>query len=129
MNIIIEELEISCDIRGIVFEPLNNKDIINQKNIHIVITKPGFIRGNHYHKKGIERLVIFGPALIRFKEKDKIKDTSVSEKKAIRLTIPPGISHAIKNIGKKCNILIAFNTEKHKMNNPDVFPDKLIDND
>ena len=73
MRVIIEEVEILRDDRGLVFEPLYNEDIINQKNIHIVITLPGFIRGNHYHKKGIEKLVIYGPALIRIKEEDPLK--------------------------------------------------------
>ena len=96
--------------------------------MHLVITLPGFIRGNHFHKKGIENLIIYGSALIRIKEQGEIIDIIVAENEAIRLTIPPGISHAIKNIGSNPNLLVAFNTIEHTEQDTDVYPDILIDN-
>ena len=128
MKVIKEEIEIFQDQRGFVFNPLNKEDITVQKNVHLVITLPGFIRGNHFHKKGIENLIIYGSALIRIKEQGEIIDIIVAENEAIRLTIPPGISHAIKNIGSNPNLLVAFNTIEHTEQDTDVYPDILIDN-
>ena len=128
MKVITEKIKIIQDKRGIVFNPIHYKDLAAQKNVHIVITSPGFTRGNHFHKKGIETLIVYGPALIRMKEQGKIKDIMLSDDNVIRITIPPGISHAIKNNGNKSNLLIAFNTVEHNPQNPDVFPDILIDN-
>jgi dTDP-4-dehydrorhamnose 3,5-epimerase-like enzyme len=128
MKVIMKKINIIQDKRGIVFNPIHHEELAAQKNVHIVITLPGFIRGNHFHKKGIETLLVYGPALIRIKEQGKIKDIIISEDNALRITIPPGVSHAIKNNGNKYNILIAFNTMAHNPRNPDVFPDVLIDN-
>jgi dTDP-4-dehydrorhamnose 3,5-epimerase-like enzyme len=128
MKVIKEKIDIIRDKRGIVFNPIHQEELAAQKNVHIVITSPGFIRGNHFHKKGTETLTVYGPALIRLKEQGKIKDIILSEDSALRITIPPGISHAIKNNGNKSNLLVAFNTLAHNPRNPDVFPDLLIDN-
>ena len=98
-----EELDFFKDKRGFVFDPLTPEDIANQKNMHVVITLPGFIRGNHFHKKSYERLVVYGSSLIRVKEKNIIKDINVSSDQIVRLTIAPGISHAIKNTGNDKN--------------------------
>jgi UDP-2-acetamido-2,6-beta-L-arabino-hexul-4-ose reductase len=39
-----------------------------KKNAHIVISGPGVIRGNHYHKKGEETMAVMGPALVRVRD-------------------------------------------------------------
>ena len=72
--------------------------------------QPGAIRGNHYHLSGTETIAITGPALVRIKEDEKIRDIEIPSKKVYRFIIPPNIPHAIKNTGDQPNILIAFNT-------------------
>jgi UDP-2-acetamido-2,6-beta-L-arabino-hexul-4-ose reductase len=44
-----------------------------------------------------------------------------------KFVIPPKVSHAIKNIGEKDNILIAFNTVPHDPENPDTITEILMD--
>jgi UDP-2-acetamido-2,6-beta-L-arabino-hexul-4-ose reductase len=127
MQVKIERLKTHDDKRGVVFEPIDDDSIISQQNSHVVISKPGIIRGNHYHLYGTETLAVMGPALLRFKEADEILDFEVPIEQVYKFVIPPKVTHAIKNIGKKDNILIAFNTVPHNPENPDVISEILMD--
>jgi UDP-2-acetamido-2,6-beta-L-arabino-hexul-4-ose reductase len=127
MDVKIDKLKINEDARGIVFEPIENEAIKTQQNSHVVISKPGIIRGNHYHLHGTETLAVMGPALLRFKVADEILDFEVPSEQVYKFVIPPKVAHAIKNIGEKDNILIAFNTVPHNPENPDVISDILMD--
>ena len=127
MNVKIHQLKTNEDKRGIVFEPIENESINIQQNSHVVISKPGIIRGNHFHLYGTETLAVMGPALLRFKEADEILDFEVPIEQVYKFVIPPKVTHAIKNIGEKDNILIAFNTVTHNPENPDVISEILMD--
>lgn len=126
MTVSVEEIKVHSDVRGFVFEPIAEGYLDKQNNAHIVISHPEAVRGNHYHINGTETIIVMGPALVRIKEAGKIKDINVPERKAFRFTIPPMISHAIKNTGSRLNILAAFNTFAHDPANPDVVEDILI---
>ena len=119
MKVKIDRLKTHSDARGIVFEPIDNDKINSQKNIHIVISEPGAVRGNHYHLRGTETLVVVGPALIRFKENDELQDFEVPSGQVYKFTIPPKVAHAIKNIGDNSSVLAAFNTVKNIPQKPD----------
>jgi dTDP-4-dehydrorhamnose 3,5-epimerase-like enzyme len=126
MKIKIDQLNSPSDLRGTVFEPIEKESISAQKNIHVVISKPGAIRGNHYHLYGTETIAVVGPALLRFKEGDDIYDFEIPTNQVYKLVIPPKIAHAIKNTGKKDNILVAFNTVAHNSKKPDVISEMLM---
>jgi UDP-2-acetamido-2,6-beta-L-arabino-hexul-4-ose reductase len=126
MTVICEPVGILSDIRGLVFEPLPTNQFHIQKNAHVVVSYPGGVRGNHYHLKGEETIAVLGPALVRTREKDAVRDITIPENQAFRLTFPPGISHAIQALGQTPNILIAFNTVEHDPDHPDVVRDVLI---
>jgi dTDP-4-dehydrorhamnose 3,5-epimerase-like enzyme len=126
MSVLYEKLAIISDQRGFVLELLNAKDFAYQRNAHLVISFPGVVRGNHYHIKGKETIIVIGPSLVRFREDGEIKDVVVPEKEAWRFVFNPGISHAIKNLGKDVNILAAFNTLEHDPANPDTKAYQLI---
>lgn len=127
MKVKIDLLKLRNDKRGMVFEPIKNESIISQQNSHVVISKPGIIRGNHYHLSGTETLAVMGPALLRFKEDNEIYDFEVPSEEVYKFVIPPKVSHAVKNIGEKDNILIAFNTVPHDPNSPDVMSDIIME--
>ena len=112
--------------RGFVFEPLEEAFIPRQKNVHVVVSRPGAVRGNHYHQVGTETLVICGPAMVRIRRGDHLDDYSIPTDQIWRLVIPPGISHAIQNTGDADNLLIAFNTAAHDRSHPDTVADTLI---
>jgi dTDP-4-dehydrorhamnose 3,5-epimerase-like enzyme len=121
-----EKLSCFADERGFVFEPIDGIDLYRQKNTHVVVSRPGAVRGNHYHLKGTEVLVVCGPALIRIREEEKTEDVLVDPDEIWRFVIPPGISHAIQNTGTKDSLLVAFNTQPHDPDTPDTMPDLLI---
>jgi len=126
MKIKIDRLNTHSDMRGIVFEPIEKESLYAQKNSHVVISEPDVIRGNHYHLHGTETIVVVGPALLRFKEGDDIYDFEVPPKQVYQFVIPPKVAHAIKNIGEKTNILIAFNTVAHNSEKPDAISEIVM---
>jgi UDP-2-acetamido-2,6-beta-L-arabino-hexul-4-ose reductase len=121
-----QDLSVHSDPRGFVFEPLNEQLLKKQRNVHVVVTVPGAVRGNHFHRQGTETIAVVGPALVRVKHNREVKDIEVPTGKIYCFTFPPGLSHAIQNTGRQANLLIAFNTVQHTPDNPDVCPDKLI---
>ena len=67
-----------------------------------------------------------GPALIRYRAGDEVRDVHVPPGRAYRFTIPPGIAHAIQNTGQERMVLVAFNSVVHDPECPDVVRDVLI---
>jgi dTDP-4-dehydrorhamnose 3,5-epimerase-like enzyme len=114
------------DNRGFVFEPLEENSIAQQKNVHVVVSRPGAVRGNHYHRIGTETLVVCGPALVRIRQGSEQQDFSIPADQTLRMVIPPGIAHAIQNTGDADNLLVAFNTNFHDPTNPDTVQAILI---
>ena len=115
------------DARGWVIEPVSESWLARQRNVHVVLTEPGGIRGNHFHQRATEIFVVMGPALVRVREAGGLRDVSVPEGQALRFTIPPGIAHAIKNTGTRPMILMSFNTQPHDRAHPDTVPAMLIE--
>ena len=127
MSVSYEKVRVISDQRGIVLELLDAEEFARQQNAHVVVSLPGVVRGNHYHVKGEETITIFGPALVRFREDERTEEVTVPDKEAWRFVFPPRVSHAIKNLGREPNILVAFNTVKHDPSNPDTHLDVLIE--
>ena len=121
-----DHLNVISDSRGFVFEPLVAEAFFSQRNAHVVISDPGVVRGNHYHVKGEETIAVVGPALVRFRDNDKIEDIEIPAGDAFRFTFPAGVSHAIQNLNKMPNVLVAFNTVEHDPKNPDTMEDVLL---
>lgn len=122
-----EPVAVHADARGIVLEPATPGMLPAQRNVHLVTTAPGAVRGNHYHARGTEVAVVVGPALVRLRENDVVHDVEVPAGAAWRFTIPPRVSHAFQNTGDRPMVLVAFNTVEHDPANPDVFRDVLIE--
>lgn len=122
----VEKLTVHTDPRGCVFEPLDAELFPGQKNVHVVVTHPGGIRGNHFHKQGTEVMTVTGHAFVRIRDKSRIRDVEIMPGEAFRFTFPPGTSHAIQNIGREDSLLVAFNTQPHDPANPDSETDILI---
>jgi molybdopterin adenylyltransferase len=115
------------DARGVVFEPLQPTQLAGQRNVHVVLTHPGSIRGNHYHSRGTEILTVVGPALVRVREQGMLRDIPVQADAACRFTIPPGIPHAVLNTGTTTGIIVAFNSEPHDPHHADTVREILIE--
>lgn len=127
VRVIKEPVAVHADERGFVFEPTDSEGLRGQRNVHVVLTRPGFIRGNHYHRDAIERVTVLGPALVRFREDESVEDLRIGEGEAVRFTFPAGVAHAIQNTGDRPNLLIAFTDSVHDPAVPDVVREILID--
>lgn len=121
-----EKLKVIKDARGVVFEPVGDKALSENKNAHVVVSGPGVVRGNHYHKKGTETMAVMGPALVAVKDGEEIQEIEVPEGSVYRFVFFPGQSHAIKNLSPEMNVLMAFNTVVHDRRHPDTEADALL---
>lgn len=118
-------LEVRSDARGLVFEPLTGDELAGMRNVHVVLTRPGNVRGNHYHRRGTEQLVVLGPATVRARVAGEVRQTEVPAGAAWRFTFPPGMSHAVR-AGEQDGVLVAFSDQPHDPNDPDTFRDPLF---
>lgn len=123
-----ETLKCFADARGLVVEPLGPAELPHQRNAHLVLTAPGGVRGNHYHRLGTEVFVLIGPGLVRLRDGEaaEVRDVRVAPGEVVRFFIPPGVAHAIQNTGEQSLVLIAFSTQAHDPQAPDVVRDVLI---
>jgi UDP-2-acetamido-2,6-beta-L-arabino-hexul-4-ose reductase len=115
------------DARGIVFEPLNAAELAAQRNVHVVITEPGHVRGNHYHRLATEIFAVVGPARVRVRAEDGLRDFVLASGEIRRFVIPPGVAHAIRHEGSQPGVLVSFSTRPHDPQNPDTFREVILD--
>jgi dTDP-4-dehydrorhamnose 3,5-epimerase-like enzyme len=109
----IEPLKTHRDPRGALFEPLADAELAAQKNVHVVLTQPGEIRGNHMHATATETTSVVGPCLVRLKEAGVCRDIDIPAGEVWRLIIPPGVVHAYRNTGDGVMVLVSFSTNLH----------------
>jgi dTDP-4-dehydrorhamnose 3,5-epimerase-like enzyme len=114
------------DARGSVFEPLNDAELAGQKNVHVVLTQPSEVRGNHVHRTAVETTSVVGPCLVRLKEHGVIRDLAVPAGEIWRLTIPPGVVHAFRNTGKDVMVLVSFSTNLHDPTDGDTEREQIL---
>ena len=122
----IETVPTHADPRGSLFEPVDAAQIAGSRNVHVVLTAPGCVRGNHRHVVGTEISVISGPALVRLKEDGRIHDIEVPAGENWRFTVPPGVTHAYRNSGPGTMVMIGFNSELHDSVSPDVVREEIL---
>lgn len=122
-----EKVAFFADGRGWVIEPVNEPTLAAQRNVHVIWTEPGAIRGNHYHRHSAEVMVVMGPALVRWRENGAVREVTVPDGSAMRFTIPPGVAHAIRNTGPRPLVLVSFSDRPHDRASPDTVRDSLIE--
>lgn len=117
------------DVRGSLSE--NTYPLIFKTTKHFFVSKskPGVVRGNHYHLRKSEWFyVIQGKCRLYIKDirtgKKEIK--TISDKQNIIVNINPNKAHAFKNVGRGEMILLALVSEVHNQLDPDTYPYKLI---
>ena len=123
---IVQSVKTHRDTRGSVFEPLSDAELAAQKNVHVVLTQPNEVRGNHVHRTAVETTSVVGPCLIRLKEGGIIRDLEVPAGETWRLTIPPGVVHAFRNTGGSMMVLVSFSTNLHDPGGSDTLRDPIL---
>lgn len=98
--------------------------------VSISTSKPGVIRGQHYHHTKIEKfIVVKGKARIGFT--NILDDTDNYEFEASDLeikivTIPPGYIHNIENIGDDEMTMVLWGNELFDKDFPDTYAKKVV---
>lgn len=94
----------------------------------ISYSKPGIVRGNHYHHTKMERfIVIKGKAKISFSSilTDDKYSFIVDDSEIKIITIPVGYTHNIENIGDEEMILAIWCNELFDKDHPDTYFKKV----
>ena len=113
-------LNMNIDNRGSFTEFLKNSD---RGQVSINISKPGIIKGNHWHHTKNEKfLVVSGKGVIRFRRIDsgEIIEYYVSGNQLEVIDIPVGYTHNIENIGKNDMVTIMWANEIFNKESPDT---------
>lgn len=80
---------------------------IDLKSLHLVVTRPGQVRGNHAHPTRAEYLFCFGgEAEFYWEEAGELKRLPLGEEGRL-IKIAPGIKHAYRNTGNRLSYILA----------------------
>ena len=114
------DLKMNIDQRGSFTEFIKTPD---RGQVSINISKPGIIKGNHWHHTKNEKfLVVSGNGVIRFRKvySNEIIEYFVSGEKLQVVDIPPGYTHNIENLGTTDMVTIMWASECFDPNHPDT---------
>lgn len=120
-----KKLEIKSDERGNFVEVFK---IPNFGQVSYSTTKPGVIRGNHYHTRKKEIFcVIEGEAKIRQRnrETNEIEEKIVSGSAPELVEMKINWTHNIQNIGNSEMKILIWINEIFDPNNPDTFYEEV----
>ncbi len=119
-------LEVRTDDRGFLFEWMKHESF---GQIFISVTKPGIVRGNHFHHTKTEKfLVIQGSAEICFRNinDDNVIRYFVNGAAPQVLDIPPGYTHNITNTGDNELVTLFWANEIFDQTKPDTTSLKVV---
>jgi UDP-2-acetamido-2,6-beta-L-arabino-hexul-4-ose reductase len=115
------DLQQRTDARGTLAE-LIKADAFGQ--IFVSRTHPGITRGNHYHHTKTEKfLVLEGEALISLRHilGHEVQQYRVRGEDLRVVDIPPGLTHAITNVGQSEMIVLFWASEIFDPAHPDTY--------
>jgi UDP-2-acetamido-2,6-beta-L-arabino-hexul-4-ose reductase len=121
----IKKLEKKIDKRGELVEVFKFPEI---GQVFYIITKPGVTRGNHYHKRKIEKFCViegFAELVIKNKNSGEIKKINLSGDSPTVVSIPPNHIHNIKNIGEIDMFLLVWVNEIFNPSEPDTYAENI----
>ena len=115
------EPELKVDKRGWLFELIKSP---HAGQIFVSTTKPGIIRGNHYHDTKVEKFsLVKGMARIALRRIDTDEKIvyDVDDSRIRVVDIPPGYTHSIENTGTEDCIVIFWANEIFDASRPDTY--------
>ena len=115
----ITELSNYGDARGFSFTapPEALAFVGRMADVHLAATGPGAVRGNHYHLRRREAIVILpGPKWSLHWDEESgapAQHRSFDGSGAVLVMISPGASHAVRNDGDQTMWLVAISSETY----------------
>lgn len=117
----IYDLNMHIDNRGSFTEFLRTN---GQGQVSVNISKPGIVKGNHWHNTKNEKfLVVSGKGKISFRKygTEETIEYYVSGEKLQVVDIPVGYTHSIENIGDTDMVTVMWANEQFNPNVPDTY--------
>ena len=117
--------QIRQDERGILFEIIK---LANGGQVFFSTTKPGVIRGDHFHTRKFEWFcVLKGKAVIRLRhvQSQEIREFPVSGDQPEFISIPALYTHHIENVGDEDLLTMFWCNEIFSVDDPDTFREKV----
>lgn len=117
--------KLHTDARGQLFEIMR---LAGGGQIFFSTTKPGVIRGNHFHSRKVEWFcVVRGDAAIRVRQvgDTTIREFRVSGEKPEFISIPALHTHQIENVGSDDLLTMFWCNEIFEPADPDTFQEKV----
>lgn len=114
-------LKNNIDDRGSFTEMLKT---LERGQISVNISKPGIVKGNHWHNTKNEKfIVVSGKGVIRFRkvDSDRVIEYHVSGEKIEVVDIPVGYTHNIENTGDTDLVTIMWANEVFDPEKPDTY--------
>jgi UDP-2-acetamido-2,6-beta-L-arabino-hexul-4-ose reductase len=120
------DLQQRADNRGVLAEFIKTA---GAGQIFVSTTKPGIVRGNHYHHTKVEKfLVLVGEGEVRFRQigsregqaADEVVRIGVSGSDLRVVDIPPGYTHCIQNVGDTDMVTLFWASEVFDPARPDT---------
>lgn len=118
-----------ADHRGSLAENIQLDIMEASRHFFVSKSKPGVIRGNHYHKRKSEWfLIIQGICEIHVEDVETKEKASivVRDEDRVLVHMEPFKSHAFQNIGEGEMILLALVNEPHNQEDPDTYEYVLL---
>ncbi len=119
-------LDKKTDERGYFCECIKSNEF---GQISVSVTKPGFIRGNHWHHTKAEKfMVVKGKALVSFRKigNGDIFQYLLTDSRPELIDIPVGYTHSIENIGSDDLIILIWCNELFDPEKPDTYYEPVI---
>jgi UDP-2-acetamido-2,6-beta-L-arabino-hexul-4-ose reductase len=114
-------LKMNVDDRGSFTEFIKT---IDRGQVSVNISKPGIIKGNHWHHTKNEKfLVVSGKGVIRFRKvgAEDIIEYRVTGEKLEVVDIPTGYTHSITNTGDTDMVTVMWCNEPFDPEKPDTY--------
>jgi UDP-2-acetamido-2,6-beta-L-arabino-hexul-4-ose reductase len=120
----------NSDVRGDFSEILRTNGGLGQFSFSTTV--PTAIRGNHFHRRKIERFTILsGTAKVRLRKlfHSKVEEFLISSSNPVSLDMPTMWTHSLENIGND-ELMMGFWTNDHmNINSPDTVYEKVQNTD
>lgn len=119
-----QKLKSYSDNRGCLVENTLEEMMAQARHFFVSKSKPGVVRGNHYHNNKIEWFyIIQGSALIvtediKTQEREELQ---IHAQDNLIVQMVPHVAHAMKNTGNEEMILLAIINVTHDQKNPDTY--------
>lgn len=99
-------------------------------DLHIATIEPGAVRGNHFHLVRREVLVVIaaGPWSLHWDEgaDTPVRQRSFDKPGAVVVTVPIGMSHAIRNDGAVPIQMVGMTDGPYDPDRPDAYPRPVV---